>query len=242
MYHRNLFYLESMANNHNIESCIDCPDKSPLFTIMTKEELGLIEKTRYEIIFKPGEIIYKQGTTATQIVTITQGLAKAYIEGLSDKNFIVELIKPTALISGPGIYVDYKHYFSLKAIEKTKCCFFDLRVFKNIINNNPKLTEAVIEIISKRVISYFDKFIFLTQKQVVGRIAENLIYLFENIYCTNPMNLTVTYQDIAEMTGMTKDTVVRVLRDLCNEKIIEIENTFVKILDFNKLTLFSNMG
>jgi CRP/FNR family transcriptional regulator len=56
------------------------------------------------------------------------------------------------------------------------------------------------------------------------------------------MNLTITYQDIAEMTGMTKDTVVRVLKDLSNDKVIEIDNTFIKILDFEKLNLFNEIG
>lgn len=231
-----------MLNSCKTLNCVDCFNKSPLFKLMSREELELIETTRYEVIFKPDEIIYKQGTQATQIVTVTDGLAKAYIEGISEKNFIFELIKPTTLISGPGIYVDYKHHFSLKAIEKTQCCFFDMKIFKNIINNNPKLSEKVIELISQRVISYFDKFIYLTQKQVVGKVAGNLIYLHDNIYCANPMNLTITYQDIAEMTGMTKDTVVRVLRDLCNDKIIEIDNISVKILDFKKLIFFSEMA
>jgi CRP/FNR family transcriptional regulator len=209
---------------------------------MCDDELKAIEETRYEVTYKPNEIIYKQGTSTSQIVTITEGLAKGYIEGANDKNFIIDLYKPYTLISGPGIYVDFKHHFSLKAIEKTTCCFFSVKIFKDIINNNPKISEKVIEMISKRSISFFQKFVFLTQKQVVGRIPGILIYLHDEIYDTNPINLTITYQDIAEMTGMNKDTVVRVIRDLCNEKIIETENMSIKILDFKKLTLFYEMG
>lgn len=230
-----------MEKKCKVGSCVDCFDKSPLFKLMSPEELQQIEETRYEVVFKPNEIIYKQGTNATQIVTITDGLAKAYIEG-PEKDFIIDLFKSYTMISGPGIYVDYKHHFSLKAIEKTQCCFFSMKVFKEIVDNNPKISKMVIETISKRAISYFDKFIFLTQKQVIGKIAGVLIYLNQNIYSTNPMNLTITYQDIAEMTGMTKDTVVRVLKDLSNDKVIEIDNTFIKILDFEKLNLFNEIG
>jgi CRP-like cAMP-binding protein len=140
-----------MEKKCKVGSCADCFDKSPLFKLMSPEELQQIEETRSEVVFKPNEIIYKQGTNATQIVTITQ-------------------------------------------------------------------------------------------KQVIGKIAGVLIYLNQNIYSTNPMNLTITYQDIAEMTGMTKDTVVRVLKDLSNDKVIEIDNTFIKILDFEKLNLFNEIG
>ena len=65
-----------------------------------------------------------------------------------------------------------------------------------------------------------------------GRISGILLYLHNEIYCSNPINLTITYQDIAEMTGMSKDTVVRVLRDLCNENVISIENASIKMTRF----------
>jgi CRP/FNR family transcriptional regulator len=209
---------------------------------MSKKELEMIQETRFEVTFKPDEVIYKQGTKTTQIVSITGGLAKAYVEGINHKNFILELIKPTTVISGPGTYVDFKHHFSLKAIEQTNCCFFDLKTFKDVVSKNSKLSDFLIHMISKKSISYYQKFISITQKQVNGRIAETLLYLRNYIYQTNPMELTVTFQDIAEMTGMSKDTAVRVIKDLCSEKIIEMKNNQLMILNPEKLNQISELG
>lgn len=231
-----------MFENCKFETCVNCFNKAPLFELMSKKELEMIQDTRFEVTFKPDEVIYKQGTKTTQIVSITEGLAKAYIEGLNHKNFILELVKPTTVISGPGTYVDYKHHFSLKAVEETNCCFFDLKTFKDIVSKNAKLSDFLIHMISKKSISYYQKFISITQKQVNGRIAENLLYLHSYIYQTNPMELTITFQDIAEMTGMSKDTAVRVLKDLCNEKIIEISNNKLTILNEAKLSQLSELG
>ncbi len=231
-----------MRSDCKTMNCAECFVKSPIFKLFSQEDLAIVESVRCEVIYNPDEIIYKQGTKATQIVTITSGLAKTYIEGPSGKNFILDIIKPVTMISGPGIYVDSKHHFSLKAVETTRCCFFDVEVIKDIIKRNPHVSEAIISMISRRVISYFDKFIFLTQKQVIGRVADNLLYLHEHIYTTNPIKLTLSFQDMAEMTGMTKDTLVRVLRDLSNEQTIIIEDNILTILDFKKLRLLSQMG
>jgi CRP/FNR family transcriptional regulator len=146
------------------------------------------------------------------------------------------------VISGPGTYVDFKHHFSLKAIEQTNCCFFDLKTFKDVVSKNSKLSDFLIHMISKKSISYYQKFISITQKQVNGRIAETLLYLRNYIYQTNPMELTVTFQDIAEMTGMSKDTAVRVIKDLCSEKIIEMKNNQLMILNPEKLNQISELG
>ena len=231
-----------MFENCKYDSCVNCFNKSPLFEMMTIKELELIQDTRYEVTYKPDEIISKQGARTTQIVSITGGLAKAYLEGINNKNFIIELIKPTAVISGPGTYVDSKNHFSLKAVEETNCCFFDLKTFKDIVTKNSKLSDFMIHMISKKAIDYYQKFISISQKQVNGRIAENLIYLNAYIFQTNPMELTISFQDIAEMTGMSKDTAVRVLKDLCNEKIIEITNNKLTILNQSKLEQLSELG
>ncbi len=231
-----------MFENCKFESCVNCFHKAPLFQMMSNEELEAIQSTRFEVTFKPDEIIYKQGTRTTQIVSITGGLAKAYIEGLNQRNFILELIKPTTVISGPGTYVDQKHHFSLKAIETTKCCFFDLQTFKDIVSKNSKLSDFLIHMISKRSIYYFQKFISISQKQVNGRIAENLIYLHDHIYETNPMELTISFQDIAEMTSMTRDSAVRVLKDFCSEHLIRMEDNTLTILNLEKLKQVSRLG
>lgn len=56
------------------------------------------------------------------------------------------------------------------------------------------------------------------------------------------MELTVSFQDIAEMTGMSKDTVVRVLKDLCNENLILLKNNQLTILNHEKLNQLSELG
>lgn len=231
--------MENVCKSRN---CLNCFVKSPLFKLMTNEELDQIEATRYEVVYNPDEIIYKQGTATNQIVTITEGLAKAYVEGASGKNFIIDLIRPYTLISGPGIYVDFKHHFTLKAVEKTSCCFFSVKTFKEIVSRNPKVSEAVIQLISSRSISYFEKFLFLTQKQITGRVAGVLIFLNEHVYLSNPMQLTITYADISEMTGMTKDSVVRVLKELSNEGVIRVDGTEITILDIKKLKFCFEVG
>jgi len=209
---------------------------------MNEKEIELIEETRTEVVFRPDEIICKQGSKANQIVTITNGLAKVYLEGYDNKDLIIDLIRPVSLISGPGIYTDQIHHFSLKAIEKTHCCFYSVDVFKEIAKKNPAVSNAILELISERAISYFNRFLFLTQKQAVGKVAEIILYLHEKIYLTNPINLTVSYQDFAELTNLTKDTVIRILKSLASENIIEVENTTIAILDIEKLKVFSNMG
>lgn len=223
-------------------TCVTCTNRSELFNLMSKKELEMIDETRYEVEYNPGEIIFKQGTRTTQMISINYGLAKAYIEGFDNRNLVLGILKPTEIIGGPGTYVDNMHHFSVMAIEPTHCCFFDLTVFKKVVRSNNKISDYVIRSVSIKSINYFHKFISLTQKNVNGRIAETLLYLHDEVYKTNPMKLSISRQDLADMTGMTKDTTTRVLKDLSQDGIINCNNDNIQIDNFDKLKMISQFG
>lgn len=118
-----------MGNTQEI-NCQLCSLKSPLFQNLKNEELERITQTKRRVFFKAGETIVKQGAPLTHVISFTNGLAKVYIEGKNNHNLIIQFIKPTQFLGGPGIYVDSKHYFSVVALEDSAVCFIDMTVFK----------------------------------------------------------------------------------------------------------------
>jgi len=210
-----------------------------IFELMTDEERQTLLNTQYEVDYKPNEIIIKRGTKTTQLMYLKSGLAKSYLDGLSENNIIIRLIKPFEIIGVIAAYNNNHHLFSVMTIEDSTCCFFDLATYKKIAIKNPVVFDKLTENICLRSMDYFSKFVSLTQKQVNGRIAEAILYLCNNIYTRNPFKLTISKYDIAEMTSMSKDTAIRVLRSFHEEKIISIENELITILDQEKLKQIS---
>lgn len=213
-----------------------------VFQFMTDKEFDILEKTKYEVSYKAGEVIFKRGTKTAQLMFLTTGLAKSYIEGYGDKNLIIRLIKPNEIIGVLASYVGSQHQFSVMAIEDCTCYFYDLETYKEIARKNSKVYDLLTQSICVHSMQYYNKFISLTQKQVNGRVAETILYLYNDIYQTNPITLSITKYDIADMTGMSKDTTTRVLKSLDNEKIIKIHNNIITILDLEKLAQISNNG
>lgn len=221
------------------KNALNRPD---IFDLLSEKELAIIEKTRYEVFFKAGEIIFKRGSKTSQFMFLSTGLAKSYLEGFGDKNLIIRLIKPNEIMGVLASYVDGAHHFSVMAVEDSKCIFFDLDTYREIARKNFKVYDKLTENLCKHSMQYFSKFISLTQKHVNGRIAETILYLYKEIYKTNPIKLTITKHDIADMTGMSKDTAVRVLKALDLEKIIKLYDNTIHILDIKKLEKICDIG
>jgi CRP/FNR family transcriptional regulator len=213
-----------------------------LFKNLNKEELELLNKERAEVKFKAGEIIIKQGMPANHMISVTSGLVKIYIEGVQGKSLILELLGPWNFFGGPGIYLDHRHHYSAAAIEDTTTCFIDANRIKELIRKNPDFAENFIKGCSKKSSDTFERFVSLTQKHMHGRIADALLYLSREIYKKEEFDLTLSKQDIADLTAMTKDSAVRILKELHNDAIIQMNNGTIILPEYEKLEELSLMG
>lgn len=216
-------------------SCKDCNFKWPNFENLTDEQLALIDSNRYQARFKPGEIIFKQGSPTSNAIFLTSGFAKIYIEGYDNKSIILSIVKPTRLIAGPGSYVDNRHHYSLAAITETTACFVDMAIIKRLVHENSSFAEGYLKDISKKSLNTFNKLLSFSQKKMHGRLAEGLIHLAFDVFEEQKFKCHLTRQELGELTGMTKESVVRLLKEFHDEHIIKMEDSFIEIVDRVKL-------
>lgn len=230
-----------MIENTHIECCT-CSQKSPLFKCLTDDELNRISQTKTKVFFKAGEIIVKQGAPLSHVISFTSGIAKVYIEDPRGRNLILQFIKPTEFLGGPGIFIDNKHFFSVSAVEDSSVCFIDIKVFKSIIRENKDFAEAFMNLLSKNGIFNYSRFISLTHKNMHGRIADGLIYLHENVFNERNHDISISRQDLAELTAMSNDSVIRTLKELVKDNVIEVKQKSVRITNMQKLIKISEFA
>lgn len=223
-------------------SCLACRTRAEVFFSLNEEELTQIDCNRVSVRYNPGEIIFKQGTPCHNMVCITSGLVKLFIENHSDSNLIIGLARPVEYIFVPGIYIDQRHHFTAVACEDTTACIIDLHVMNTLMKTNPEFAMEFIKKISQQAIDMFRKIARHTHKHVYGRVAENLLYLQKEIYRQNPFTLTLSRQDLADMTGMTKESFIRVLKKLKDDNLIAMNGNKVEILNPGMLQKISENG
>ncbi len=233
--------IKANCTNPDVD-CRNCELKSPIFCYLTDQELDMVAANKLMVVYKKGETICKQGTHMSHVISVTSGLAKMYLESSEDHNSIIRIVKPTTFLGGPGIYLDQKHHYSVTALTDTSVCFIDLQIFKNLIDNNREFAHALMKDLSKNILSVYNRLSLLTLKQMPGRMADTLIYLFMEVFEDSEFTLEITKKDLAELSGMAKDSAVKILREFQNSKIIGYTNTCMTLLDRDSLYRISKTG
>lgn len=231
-----------MPTFHKTADCGNCVLKSNLFCYMTDEQLARVNDERREVTFEPGETILKYGGPLTHILCLTSGMAKAYLEEPGGKRILLDLITPVKLIGGPGFLVDGRNHLTITALERTTACFIAVEDYKTVMKENAEFSMEMVAYLNRIIIRYLDRINSLTHKHMSGKMAETLLHLSADIYQNGKFDTLLSRQDLAEMSAMTKESTIRVLKDFNEEGIIMSDNNHFEILDIKKLKKISERG
>ena len=222
--------------------CENCNKRSPLFASLTDDELKLLNDDRHSVLFHEGEVILKQGTRADYLVSIVEGFAKMYIEGIQNRNLILDFVKPWKLMGGPSGMVKEKHRYSVMAIQETLVCFIDMDNLKKVLASNSEFSAQFLIYCSRNYQAALDRLVGISQKQMHGRVADAMIHLSEDIYKGQIIGEEISRQDIAEYTAMSKDSAIRVLKEFERDQIISLHGRQIEVLDSGKLHDIADKG
>ena len=152
------------------------------------------------------------------------------------------MAKPVQMIGGPGFLVDERHYVTVTALENTTACYIHTDDFKEVMRTNAEFSMEMVKYLNKRIISYFDKITNLTHKHMHGKMADTLLYLADDIYNNDKFETLLNRQDFAEMSAMTKESAIRIMKEFKEEGIIEFNTTHFEIKKKEALKKISLTG
>lgn len=217
-------------------------NEANIFKPLTYEELSYLVDEKQQISYKSGETIIKQNTSSTFVVCVRNGFAKVYVEGEKGKNLIVKIIGKGDFISGGGLFNGNTQHFTISAITDVNCCLIDASKLTKLFAENNKFALELLRNHTKQSNFLLSKMVSLTQKYMPGRVAETLLYLKNEIYNENPFSTQLTRQELAEMSNMTKESLVRILQQFKESKLIKTQSNTIEILDEDSLFSISKNG
>lgn len=223
-------------------SCLVCNNKSSCFKLLKPNELEFADINRAEIQYRKGEMVAKQGNFYTHILYVKSGMVKVYKEMPDGSNLILNFFTDGGFIGLPFLFKNQVLDYSVSAINETTICAIDRKAFENLIHENGDFAAAVVNALNHCTLYNYDRIVSLTHKQINGRFADTLLYLSQEIYHSNKFKLTLSRKDLAEYTGVSVMSVIRVIKDFKQDGIIDIQGNELEILKPDLLQKISISG
>ena len=88
----------------------------------------------------------------------------------------------------------------------------------------------------------YGRFFCLTQKQAYGRLADIILCLSDRVFKTSEFDLPLSRKDLAELSGMSSETVIRMLKKFQEDNLIKMTGKNFKVIDYDRLKRISETG
>jgi CRP/FNR family transcriptional regulator len=75
-----------------------------------------------------------------------------------------------------------------------------------------------------------------------GRMADTLLYLFNEVFDSRKFTPYLSKQDLADLSGMSKDSAIKILREFQKDMIIRLSDKEIEILNKDALQRISKTG
>ncbi|HRA60545.1 MAG TPA: Crp/Fnr family transcriptional regulator [Bacteroidia bacterium] len=217
-------------------------NEANIFKSLSEKELHFLIDKKQQIKYNVRETIIKQNTSSTFVICMRDGLAKVFIEGEKGKNLIVKIIGRGDFISGGGLFNGNVQHFTISALTPVTCCLIDASKLSNLFAENNSFAVELLRNHTKQNNYLLSKMVSLTQKYMPGRVAETLLYLKDEIYRKTQFTIDLSRQELADMSNMTKESLVRILQQFKESNIIKTQGSNIEILDEGSLIHISKNG
>jgi CRP/FNR family transcriptional regulator len=231
-----------MNTNSYPNSCVVRTPEGSCFDLLSEEERKLVNDNMVEVLYKKGEIICKQGSFASKIIFLTEGLVKVYLEG-SPNNLILTITPKNNLVGLPSIYEGNNTFlYSVSPYTDSWASLIDINIFKQLLKQNATFASKIIDILNENTAQAYGRFFCLTRKQLHGRMSDILMCLSERIFKSLEFDLPLSRHDLAELTGMSTESVIRLMKEFKDDKLISVAGKKISILDPERLRKIASIG
>lgn len=209
--------------------------------ILAEEKEKLLSSSSL-VEYAKRDVIIKQNSRVSDIPIVIRGLVKISREMRKGKNIILRIAKENTIL-GLSTIIDSETYeYSVTALEPCSILFVDADIFRWLLEKNGRFSLEIVKQLSNDNIFNINRLSSLLYKQLPGRVADIILYFSEDIFMSNSFTIPLTRQEIAELAGTTKESLIRTLSEFKHDKIIDMNRNFFTINSMNIIKTLSRLG
>lgn len=214
-----------------------------LFNKLTDDEFNRLNYDKTCSLYKRGTIIYREGSRLTGFYCVTKGIVKIFKTGIDGKEQIIRFAKRGEIIAYRSLLSQELACTTAKVIEETVLCHISYQTLLFLIQSNWQFSHHMLQIVCRELREANDYITDIAQKTVRERLAEVLLLLKGNFDLDNQntLQISLTREELANMVGTATESVIRLLSEFKQDKMIELQGRKIKFLDIPGLGKVANI-
>ena len=213
--------------------------RSPLFASLSQDEVEALIKNVPREKYKKGQTIVKQGAKGTKAYVLEEGRVGVYTQSPTGAKTIVMANKAPYLFGEIEVMQNKSYLGSVVALDPSAALVFSKNEFLKLLHANHQVAINFGMICLETLYQTSHDWRLRLFGEVEHRVAKVLVY-YAKVYGEEQhygilIRRDINKSHIAELLGVARKSVIRAIKQLEAEKLIQIDDEQVVIPDLSAL-------
>ncbi len=192
---------------------------------------------KYEVeIYNKKQTLYQESKRPRYLYYLVKGKVKGFKTHEDGKEYITDLFTDGDFIGYPALIEDKNYDDSAVVLEDAEIMQIPKEDFLQMMYSNMDIAVKFIRIITQNVKEKEDRLLNLAYSSLRKRVAKALVDILQKFNAENKDKpLEISREDFAHYVGTATESLIRTLSDFKTEKLIEIKDGKISIINLEKL-------
>ena len=183
--------------------------------------------------FPRGSVLFREGEGPTHVLVILTGWVKVSRSALDGREIIIELRGPGDLLGELGLFDEQPRNATATAVAEVAALVIPAGRFRGLLNERGPIGVGVLSAVAQKLRQATDRRLADGTGDAVTRVCSRLLELAGEFDQTRVASIDwpFTQQELAEWVGISRESVVLVLRDLRRRGLVETGRRTIRLLD-----------
>ena len=208
---------------------------TPVFRKLSPEDRQRLAAVSRVRTYARNDVIFDEGATPDFFYTIARGRVKVCKSTPAGKDVILEVFGVGDPFGAVAVYEGRPFPASALALEDTVCVLVPRDEFFKLLEQHPSLVRGLLLGLTHRLIELTNRMAELSGGRVEPRVARLFLKLADDRGRSDRggifIPLPLSRQEIADMTGTTIETCIRIMSRWGKQEVVRTEKDGFVILD-----------
>jgi CRP-like cAMP-binding protein len=211
----------------------------PLFRRVNAEDRDRIAAVSHLRDYERGDVVFDEGDPSDFFYVVVTGRVKVFKHGPNGNDIILEMFGPGGPLGAVAAYESRPYPASATALEPSTCLLIPRPSFFQLLEQHPTLVRGLLGSLSLRLVELTTRLAELTGGRIDARFARLFLKMADQLGRPDRGGLFVALplsrQELADMTGTTIETAIRIMSRWGKEDVLRTEKDGFVILKREEL-------
>jgi CRP-like cAMP-binding protein len=213
-----------------------------LITIVGGEKvLNAFTEGRHLDKYKKKQRIFTEGNHPIRLYYVEKGKVKIFKTNDDGKELIIKIVNEGEFFGYTALLENAVYKESADALEDCEIAAIPKNEFEELLNSNPEVSRRFIKLLASDVAEKEEQLLHIAYNSLRKKVADALLTVKKKyIGSAEKSNITLSRENLAAVAGTATESLIRTLTDFKAEKLIDIVDGKITIINPEKLERMIN--